>query len=272
MQTFKCKCKKKLNCDLALNGKLKVKEEAKFKKDVTIDGELTINKSLIIPKVNTTVVSPVGQQADLVYDTSIPYVNDNQLHLSDGKESLTVPSNPVGGVYTINPAGTGDFPTIQAGIDYCNSGLKPVANSNLGSSPPPGSKNVTLNILQKVHTTNLYFLTLLSLIQTSMIQVPICGTLQGRGLRLIGDTRPIANMTYMNGGLIETDPSYTVNSGLNSLGTLNSLVTLTLSSGGNSIAIVNTPGPNPNFTNCGIVSGDIIIVTDNTGVTYQRIL
>ena len=265
----KCKCKKRLNCDLALNGKLKVKENAEFKKDVTIDGELTVGQSLVIPKVNTTTTSPVGEQADLVYNTAVSTVSDSQLNLSDGTKWLTVPSNPVGGVYTINPDGTGDFPTIQAGIDYCSSGLTPVANSNLGPSPPPGSKNVTLNILKGIYNESLFFN--IPGFSDPDINDPSTdiGTLQGCGLRLIGDKRPIANMTYMNGGLVETDPSYTANSGEFSLGTLNSLVTLTLANSGHSITVVNTPGPNPNFTNCGIVSGDIIIVTDNTGVTYQ---
>ena len=53
--------------------------------------------------------------------------------------------------------------------------------------------------------------------------------LQGRGLRLVGDTRPIAAMTYMNGGIVNCDTSYSSGVGLNHLGAQNSVVTLTIS-------------------------------------------
>ena len=256
-----CKCKKKLNCDLTLNGKLKVKEDAEFKRDVKID------KSLIIPKVDTTTVSPVCKKADLVYDTSIPYVNDNQLHLSDGKEWLTVPANPVGGVYTINPAGTGDFPTIQAGINYCSSGLKPVANSNLVPPLPLGAKNVTLSLQPGLYVETPFFDTAFSnpTINDPATDLP---NLRIRGLRLVGDTRPIANMTYMNGGYIETDLSFLADSGRNSLGTLNGVVTLT--NVGNTITVTSSLSPQPAFDASGVVAGDIIIVGDTDGTFQQR--
>ncbi len=169
----------------------------------------------------------------------------------------------IGATYTIGV----DFPTIQSGIDFCSSGLKPDSASNVAPLPA-GAKNVTLNIPKGIYNETLFIDIDFS---DPTINDPVTGaTLQGRGLRLIGDTRPIANMTYMNGGLVETDPSFLMNSGANSLGTLNSVVSLTLSNGGNSITVTNNPGPNPNFNACGIIPGDTIIVMDNTGIDYQR--
>ena len=266
---------------------LKVCGNAHFKKDVEIDGsltvkgltrlngglnvkggetvdDLTVNDSLIIPRVDITTTSPVGKQADLVYDTSDTFVNDNQLHISDGKEWLTIPANPVGGVYTIGI----DFPTIQAGIDYCSSGLKPVANSNIPLPLPPGVKNVTLNIPPGLYTETLYIDTSFS---TPEFNDP--GTdmsVQSRGLRLVGDTRPIAGFTYMNGGIVECDSSYVNKKDQNFLGTQFSPVTLSNSGNAITVTLTATGATQPNFTACGIVPGDIIVVTDNTGNFQQR--
>ena len=180
-------------------------------------------------------------------------------------ENLTVfeqVSNRIGATYTIGV----DLPTIQSGIDLASSGLKPDSASN-ASPLPLGAKNVILNIPAGVYHESLF-------IDTDFSDATIndAGTdtpnFRSRGLSLVGDTRPIAAMTYMNGGLLQTDVSFTVNSGLNSLGALNSVVTLT--NVGNTLTVAIVPGPQPNFVASGVVAGDIIIVTDNNGTVQQR--
>ena len=237
-----------------LRGGLKV-QGGETVDDLTVDN-LTVNDSLIIPRIDITTVSPVGKQADLVYDISDTFVNDNQVHISDGKEWLTLPANPVGGVYTIGV----DFPTIQSGIDYCSSGLKPVANSNLVQPLPPGVKNVTLNIPKGLYRETIFIDISFSI---PFINDPATdiNNLQGRGLRLIGDTRPIVAMSYMNGGLLLSNRGP-------GLGHFGGQVTLINSD--HTITVISSINPQPNFGVAEVVAGDIIAVTDTNGNIQQR--
>jgi hypothetical protein len=170
--------------------------------------------------------------------------------------------NNIGKTYVVGV----DVPTIQAGIDLASSGLKPDA-ANPDQLLQAGAKNVTLSIPAGTYHETLFIDTSLS---DPTINDP--GTdlffLQGRGLRLIGDTRPIAAMTYINGGLVRTSPVFLANLGLNSLGTLNSVVTLTNS--GNTLIVSLATGNNPNFGAAGVVAGDTIIVSDVDGNFQER--
>lgn len=286
--------------ELKVDDRLKVKEDAHFEDGVKIDGKLkvkgdttltnflatgsgsvlgdlavggtlaapsiTVGKQFILPFVNTFVVSPIGKKGDLVYDISTGNPNDAVLKVSDGTQWLTIPENPVGGVYVIKPDGTGAFPTIQSGIKYCSSGLKPIANSNLGPKPPPGSADVILSIDKGDYEESLSF-------DNSFA----CGSndpssplknLQTGTLFLDGDGRPVANFTYMDGALVRCDFSYTTGVGQNNLGALNSIVSLTNS--GNTITVTLSKNPQPDFVACGVVNGNFILVTDNNGNVQDR--
>ena len=248
--------------DTMINGKLIVDNE-------TVD-KLTVNSQLIIPRINTTVVSPVGKKGDLVYDTSIPNPNDNVIKVSDGTQWSNVPENPVGGVYIIKPDGTGHFSTIQSGIDYCSSGLKPNASSNLLPPLPPGAKNVKLNVLPGVYNESLIFDNSFSIATPSDPSEPLPNTpnLPGRGLVITGDTRPIANMTYIYGGTMSNSSIYSTGVGQNNLGAVDSIVTL--SNVGNKITVSLSANPQPDFIACGIVPGDTIVIADTDGSKQQR--
>ncbi len=187
------------------------------------------------------------------------------------KGNLTVDklvSNRIGKTYVVGV----DVPTIQAGIDLASSGLKPDSASH--EVPlPPGAKNVTLSIPAGKYTETLF-------IDTNFSDPTIndrgtdIGSLQGRGLRLIGDTRPIAGFTYMLAGQLQADSSFCANDGSqNSLGIYGSTITsmTTIPAGPNNLLTVTTSGSTqPNFADCGIVPGDIIILTDSTGTVYQN--
>lgn len=255
--------------DLTVKGSTSLNGGLKVTGGETVDN-LTVNDSLIIPRVNITTSSPIGKQADLVYDTSDTFVNDDQLHLSDGKRWLTIPANPIGGTYIIKPDGTGDFPTIQAGIDYCSSGLKPVADPALGPNPPPGSENVVLNIMPGIYNESLVFNNDFTVAVPGDPSEPLPNTpnLPGRGLELVGDGRPIANMTYIMGGTMSNSSFYSSGIGQNNLGAVDSTVTLT--NVGNTITVTLSASPPPNFVACGVVPGDIIVITDVSGVKQQR--
>jgi hypothetical protein len=89
---------------------------------------------------------------------------------------------------------------------HASSGLKP--ESAYHHHPlPPGAKNVTLSISAGTYHETLFIDTSLSN-PTNNDPGTDLPSLQGRGLRLIGDTRPIAAVTYLNGGLLRTDPTF----------------------------------------------------------------
>lgn len=62
-------------------------------------------------------------------------------------------SNNVGNVYIIKADGTGDLPTIQAGIDLVSSGLTP---NPAPGAPPSNGGNVTLNIQPGTYVETLF--------------------------------------------------------------------------------------------------------------------
>ena len=181
-------------------------------------------------------------------------------------------NNNVGGTYTIySPTdpnySKSDFPTIQAGIDFVSSGLKP-------------NSNVTLQVMPGVYDEALYIDTSLSdpsydEPESDVHNVP------SRGLRILGDQRPIAAMCYMNGGFVESDPSFYNNPPQGYLGTLNAQVTLTNS--GNTLTVTQAPIPGSttpvtqaDFVACGVTGpvgatpGDVIFFSYPDGAQAQR--
>ena len=182
-------------------------------------------------------------------------------------------NNNVGGTYIIysptDPNYTlSDFPTIQAGIDFVSSGLKP--NSNVTLQVMPGVYNEALFIDTSLSDPSL------NEPETDLYNVP------SRGLRILGDQRPIAAMTYMNGGFVESDGSFFNGNSLQGyLGTQNAQVTLTNS--GNTLTVYQAPIPpsttpvtQANFIACGVsgpvgtMPGDQIIFSYPDGSFDQR--
>lgn len=178
-------------------------------------------------------------------------------------------SNKIGATYTIGV----DFPTIQSGIDFASSGLKPDSASN-APVLPPGAKNVTLVIPKGTYTETLFIDTSCSMptINDPITNLP---NLQGRGLRLEGDLRPIAAMTYMNGGILSAAVSFTTGIGQDSLGTANSIVALSNVGGtSNTITVANFGGFPSNTTNTtasfvqpAVLANVTISVVSTTGFT-----
>ena len=186
-------------------------------------------------------------------------------------------NNNIGNVYTIysptdpNYSKT-DFLTIQDGIDFASSGLKPDAAAG---DPASNGSNVTLNLQPGYYPEGLYIDNGLG---EPDINDPAAGLtgISSRGLRIIGDTRPIAAMTYFDGGYCESDinffdggyPSGSVPQGY--LGTLDALVSLSLDPTGTIITVTlssdTLPVIQPDFGMCGVVPGvDQVIVYDNIG-------
>ena len=166
-------------------------------------------------------------------------------------------NNNIGGTYTIySPTDPNyhlsDFPTIQAGIDFVSSGLKP--NSNVTLQVMPGVYNEALAIDTSLSDPSLNdpF--------TDVNPLPL------RGLRILGDQRPIAAMTYMNGGFVESDPTYFHGETPQShLGQRHARVTLTNPYNTNTLSVSlapippsTTPVTQPNFETCGVMPGDQI--------------
>lgn len=82
----------------------------------------------------------------------------------------------------------------------------------------------------------------------------------GCGLELVGDTRELANMTYMAGGVVDM-------SGTN-LGANEGRISLT-NNGLNAIQVI-VSGGNPNFPASSYGSGDVVLIRGNDGNWYER--
>lgn len=155
----------------------------------------------------------------------------------------------IGGRYVVGE----DAPNIQSVLNLVNSGLKP-------------DSNVTIVLNPGTYHESLFVDTDLSDPTINDPGTDFTST-TGRGLRIEGDPRPIATMSYINGGYIRTDPSFTTNNGLNSLGTLNAKVTL--SNLGNTLTVTASVGNSPSFSAAGLIPGDIFSVQID-GIIEER--
>lgn len=260
-QSDEISCKSLKACKARIK-KLKA-EKAKIK-ELTAEQILALQLQVEKLQADAAQINGTLTVENLQVDTVT--VNDNAFINGDVEitGNLTVDklvSNKVGRTYVVGV----DIPTIQAGVDLANSGLKPDA------AVAGGDKNVIISIPKGVYRESIMVDTDYS---DPVINDPATDlfSTKGRGLHLDGDLRPIAAMTYMFGGLVRTDASFATPSG--PLGTLNAMVTL--SNSGNTITVTLAPVPpattvtQPDFAAAGVVPGDTIIVSDSTGVFQER--
>ena len=161
----------------------------------------------------------------------------------------------IAGTYYVKPDGTGDFPTIQSALDFASSGIIPDGIVNIKIMPG--------TYYEVIHYTGPA--------GDPAVNDPLTDVsgIKGKGIRVVTDERPIANMCYKHMGKIYTDGSYMQDSGVNSLGGHYGAYVF-LSNVGNTITVTLSSNPQPNFKACGLVKGDDIVFATGDGSYYDR--